>query len=78
MTKAIPKKDSNLRKGVELVIDIEVDGIIRKLVIPCPNCKENNWFLDEGRVYAYCGKCHQHIGYIDSDFADMKGVTWKI
>lgn len=78
MTKAIPKKNSNLRKGVELVIDIEVEGVFYKLAIPCPMCKSNNWFLDENKTFAYCDKCHHHVGYIQSDMADMKGVTWAI
>ena len=73
----IPKK-SNYQRGVELIIDIEVDGTIYKLVIPCPFCKENNWFLNDDKTYAYCGNCHQHLGYVNSDIADTKNITWAV
>ena len=74
----ISPKKRNYQKGVELVIDIEVDGTIYKLAIPCPICKKNDWFLSENRTVAYCGNCHQHLGYIKSDIADMENVGWNI
>jgi len=77
MAKITPKK-SNYQQGVKLIIDIEVDGVFYKLAIPCPNCKENSWFLNEDKTYAYCGNCHQHIGYINSDMAIKEGITWNI
>lgn len=74
----ISEEHKQPQEGNNLIIDVDVGGMVFQMEIICPVCGGREYWLAEGRELLYCSKCRTTIAQRCGDFTFTSKGTWRL